>query len=75
MKLKRQLKNIEDSTKIDSALDDVKNGWLKKFDRLTVNTPDEALNLMVNKWLEVSGNLWKIVGTHSLLPAKWCFWF
>jgi cellobiose phosphorylase len=59
--IKKTIVKYQDSTKIHSALDDVKNSWLKKFDRLTVNTPDEALNLMVNKWLKyqaICGRLW-----------------
>jgi cellobiose phosphorylase len=59
--IKKTIVKYQDSTKIYSALDDVKNSWLKKFDRLTVNTPDEALNLMVNKWLKyqaICGRLW-----------------
>ena len=59
--IKKTIVKYQDSTKIHSALDEVKNGWLKKFDRLTVNTPDEALNLMVNKWLKyqaICGRLW-----------------
>lgn len=59
--IKKTIKKYQESAKIHSALDEVKNSWLKKFDRLTVNTPDEALNLMVNKWLKyqaISCRLW-----------------
>jgi len=59
--IKKTIKKYQESAKIHSALDDVKNSWLNKFDKLTVNTPDEALNLMVNKWLKyqaICGRLW-----------------
>ena len=59
--IKKSIKKYQESAKIHSALDEVKNSWLKKFDRMTVNTPDEALNLMVNKWLKyqaICGRLW-----------------
>jgi cellobiose phosphorylase len=59
--IKRTIKKYQESEKIHSALDDVKNSWFEKFDKLTVDTPDEALNLMVNKWLKfqaICGRLW-----------------
>ncbi|HSW53738.1 MAG TPA: hypothetical protein VLH59_01495 [Ignavibacteriaceae bacterium] len=59
--IKKTIKKYQEPAKIHFALDEVKNSWLKKFDRLTVNTPDEALNLMVNKWLKyqaICGRLW-----------------
>ena len=59
--IKKTIKKFQESDKIHSALDEVKNSWLKKFDKLTVDTPDEALNLMVNKWLKyqaICGRLW-----------------
>lgn len=59
--IKKTLKKFQETTKIHSALNEVKNSWLEKFDKLTVNTPDEALNLMVNKWLKyqaICGRLW-----------------
>jgi cellobiose phosphorylase len=59
--IKKTIKKYQEPAKIHSALDEVKNSWLEKFDRLTVNTSDEALNLMVNKWLKyqaICGRLW-----------------
>jgi len=59
--IKKTIKKYKESAKIHSDLDEVKNSWLKKFDKLTVDTPDEALNLMVNKWLKyqaICGRLW-----------------
>ncbi len=57
----RTIKKFQESDKIHSALNEVKNSWLERFDALTVETPDEALNLLVNKWLKyqtISGRLW-----------------
>jgi cellobiose phosphorylase len=59
--IKKTILKYQDSAKIHFALDEVKNSWFEKFDKLTVDTPDEALNLMVNKWLKyqaICGRLW-----------------
>lgn len=61
IEIKKTIKKYQGTQKIDSELDEVKNSWLKKFDKLTVDTPDQALNLMVNKWLKyqaICGRLW-----------------
>jgi cellobiose phosphorylase len=59
--IKKTIKKYQESSEIHSALEEVKNSWLEKFDKLKVDTPDEALNLMVNKWLKyqaICGRLW-----------------
>lgn len=59
--IQKTIKKYQEPDKIHSALDEVRNSWLEKFEKLTVNTPDEALNLMVNKWLKyqaICGRLW-----------------
>ncbi len=59
--IKKTLKKYQQSAKIQSALAEVKNNWREKFEKLAVETPDEALNLMVNKWLKyqaISCRLW-----------------
>jgi len=59
--IRKTIKKYQETKKIDSDLNDVKNSWLEKFDTLTVKTPDEALDLLVNKWLKyqaISGRLW-----------------
>ena len=46
---------------IDDALAGVKLFWQKTFDTLVIETPDEAMNLLVNKWLRyqaIAGRLW-----------------
>ncbi|HZW39406.1 MAG TPA: glycosyl transferase family 36 [Ignavibacteriaceae bacterium] len=46
---------------IDYALDEVKENWKNILGTLEINTPDDAMNLLVNKWLRyqaISGRLW-----------------
>jgi cellobiose phosphorylase len=55
------LKKLNNQRKIDSALFDIKLFWHKMFDTLVIETPDKAMNLMVNKWLRyqaIAGRLW-----------------
>lgn len=57
----KTIKKFQESDKIHSALNEVKNSWLERFDTFVVKTPDTALNLLVNKWLKyqaISGRLW-----------------
>ena len=59
--IKKSISNFKRPSQIQSALNEVKESWLQKFEKLTVKTPDEALNLMVNKWLKyqaIAGRLW-----------------
>jgi cellobiose phosphorylase len=59
--IQKTIKKFQESSEVHSAFAEVKNSWLEKFEKLTVNTPDEALNLMVNKWLKyqaICGRLW-----------------
>ncbi len=66
--LKQTQEEIESSVKkfstyseIDKAFLDVKEHWSKILGALEINTPDDAMNLLVNKWLKyqaVSGRLW-----------------
>jgi cellobiose phosphorylase len=46
---------------VDDALAEVKLFWQKTFDTLVIETPDAAMNLLVNKWLRyqaIAGRLW-----------------
>ncbi len=55
------LKKFSDSNAIDNALLKIKSFWQNMFSTLEINTPDEAMNLMVNKWLRyqaIAGRLW-----------------
>jgi cellobiose phosphorylase len=66
--LKQNEKEIIDSLKkygsdelIETALQNVKDNWEKILSPLQISTPDEALNISVNKWLRyqaISGRLW-----------------
>jgi cellobiose phosphorylase len=55
------LKKFKNQNNIDSALFDLKLFWHKMFDTLVIETPDKAMNLLVNKWLRyqaIAGRLW-----------------
>ncbi|MGE5498014.1 MAG: GH36-type glycosyl hydrolase domain-containing protein [Syntrophothermus sp.] len=57
----RTLKKYNSFKQIDAALAEVKKRWSSLLDTLTIETPDDAMNLMVNKWLRyqaISGRLW-----------------
>ena len=66
--LKEKKEEIESSIKkfmsgkqVDKALEDVKNRWKELLGTFEINTPDEAMNLLVNKWIRyqaISGRLW-----------------
>lgn len=46
---------------IDAALENVKKKWAELFSTMAIETPDEAMNLAVNKWFRyqaISGRLW-----------------
>lgn len=60
-KISSKIKKFFDLEAINRALNEVKEEWLKKFETLQIDTPDDAMNLMVNKWLRyqtISGRLW-----------------
>ena len=55
------LKKFQLQGKVDEALEEVRNSWHNRFDSMIIDTPDEGMNLLVNKWLRyqaVSGRLW-----------------
>ena len=55
------LKKFSSQKNIDSALIELKLFWQKMFDTLVIETPDKAMNLLVNKWLRyqaITGRLW-----------------
>lgn len=59
--IKLALKKYSEPNNIDSALTEVKLFWQKMFDTLIIETPDKAMNLLVNKWLRyqaIAGRLW-----------------
>jgi cellobiose phosphorylase len=59
--IKRSIQDFSGKENINNALEEVKNFWTKMFSTLQIDTPDEAMNLMVNKWLRyqaIAGRLW-----------------
>ena len=55
------LRKYSNQKNIDSALFDLKLFWHNMFDTLVIETPDKAMNLLVNKWLRyqaIAGRLW-----------------
>lgn len=55
------LKKFSSQKNIDEALIELKLFWQKMFDTLVIETPDMAMNLLVNKWLRyqaIAGRLW-----------------
>ena len=59
--IKKTTRKFQDNKTIQVELDNVKEFWSEKLNTLLINTPDEAMNLMVNKWLKyqaISGRLW-----------------
>jgi cellobiose phosphorylase len=55
------LKKYSSQKIIDEALIELKLFWQKMFDTLVIETPDKAMNLLVNKWLRyqaIAGRLW-----------------
>jgi len=55
------LRKYTNQKNIDSALFDLKLFWHNMFDTLVIETPDKAMNLLVNKWLRyqaIAGRLW-----------------
>lgn len=59
--IKSVLKPYSSQEAIDESLNNVKKYWDEKLNTLVVNTPDEALNFLVNKWLKyqaIVGRIW-----------------
>ena len=58
---KKIIKKLKTSSQIESALEKVKNKWSAILGSLEINTPDNGMNLLVNKWLRyqaISGRMW-----------------
>lgn len=61
----KEIKNILEKYRTDKSIDEalagVKKRWNTLLSPLKIDTPDKAMNLMVNKWLPyqaISGRLW-----------------
>ncbi len=56
-----KLKNYDTSEKVAQKLAEVKKMWEELLSPLEIDTPDLAMNLLVNKWLRyqaIAGRLW-----------------
>ncbi|HEX2960494.1 MAG TPA: glycosyl hydrolase family 65 protein [Ignavibacteriales bacterium] len=59
--IKNILEKYNTDKSIDEAFENVKKTWKGMLSPLEINTPDYAMNLMVNSWLPyqaISGRLW-----------------
>ncbi|MFA6598122.1 MAG: glycosyl hydrolase family 65 protein [Ignavibacteriaceae bacterium] len=59
--IKSSIEKFNTSEKISNSLDEVKTFWEKYLGTLEIETPDEAMNLAVNKWFRyqaIAGRLW-----------------
>ncbi|MEO8398308.1 MAG: glycosyl transferase family 36 [Ignavibacteriaceae bacterium] len=55
------LRKYKTSAQVDKSLQSVKEKWRNLLGTLIIETPDEAMNLLVNKWLRyqaIAGRLW-----------------
>ena len=58
---KKIIKKFQTTAQINKSLEKVKNKWSDILGSLEIDTPDEGMNLLVNKWLRyqaISGRLW-----------------
>lgn len=66
--IKKSLNKFSTKKKILEALESVKLFWKNTFSSLEIETPDEAMNLLVNKWLRyqaIAGRLWARTGYYQ----------
>lgn len=59
--IKISIKKYSNQELILTALTEVKNFWNEMLSTLEINTPDDAMNILVNKWLRyqaIAGRLW-----------------
>ena len=59
--LKKTLDKFNSAKNVYYALTEVRKFWEEFLGKTTINTPDENLNLLVNKWLRyqaIAGRLW-----------------
>ncbi|MBU1105075.1 MAG: glycosyl transferase family 36 [Candidatus Riflebacteria bacterium] len=59
----------------DTALEEVKAHWLELCSRLTVDTPDQALNIMVNYWLKYQTISCRLLGRTAYYQCGGAFGF
>jgi cellobiose phosphorylase len=59
--INNSLKRFQKQSEIENALEMVKLKWKGILDETKIDTPDEGMNILVNKWLKyqaISGRLW-----------------
>ena len=59
--IQKTINKFQNPEKIHNEFNNVKKFWSEKLNSFSVETPDEAVNLLVNKWLKyqaISGRLW-----------------
>jgi len=59
--IKKSIKKFSNPVSLENALKAVKDFWEKMLSTLVIDTPDEAMNFMVNKWARyqaIAGRLW-----------------
>lgn len=59
--IKKTIEKYANKELILAALTEVKNFWNEMLSTLEINTPDDAMNILVNKWLRyqaIAGRLW-----------------
>lgn len=66
--IRKAFQKYSDQKNVEYSLNAVKSFWQEKFNTLTVETPDDALNLLLNKWLRyqaIAGRLWARTGYYQ----------
>lgn len=59
--IKKITENYWSKDQLDVSLQNVKNKWNEILSETTIDTPDEAMNIFVNKWVRyqaIAGRLW-----------------
>lgn len=67
-KIQSSLNQFKSKEQIKDSLENVKQRWNDLLNPLEVNTPDESLNFLVNKWLRyqaIAGRLWARTGYYQ----------
>ncbi len=69
------LRKYANQKNIDSALFDLKLFWHNMFDTLVIETPDKAMNLLVNKWLRYQAIAGRLLGRTAYYQQSGAFGF
>ena len=59
--IRKTIQEYQDPTSVHLKIENVKKFWSERLNSFSVEIPDEAMNLLVNKWLKyqaISGRLW-----------------